>query len=136
MGDCLNVPAEIALQKKQYLKWLESERESSRINIDLARKMLPIAIRDCLTEKQKVYIVAYIAEELTMQQIAKKYGVNKATVSRTISRGLNNLYDHLRFVSPYFVEESMRQTMNLNRKTGYKFKNVKKRRNSDEKRAL
>lgn len=39
-----------------------------------------------LTKTQKCYIMLYYRDGLKMTEIAERYGVNKATVSRTIHR--------------------------------------------------
>lgn len=44
-----------------------------------------------LTKTQKSYIMLYYNEKKTIDEIAKIYGVNKSTVSRTIHRAKNNL---------------------------------------------
>lgn len=44
-----------------------------------------------LTEKQKCYIILYYKDELSMEEIAERFGVAKSTVSRTISRGRNRI---------------------------------------------
>lgn len=44
-----------------------------------------------LTKTQKSYIMLYYNDKKTIEEIAKIYGVNKSTVSRTIRRGKNNL---------------------------------------------
>lgn len=44
-----------------------------------------------LTKKQKCYIILYYRDKLTMEQIAKKYSVNKSTVSRTINAARRKL---------------------------------------------
>lgn len=44
-----------------------------------------------LTKTQKSYIMLYYNDKKTIEEIAKIYGVNKSTVSRTIHRAKNNL---------------------------------------------
>lgn len=62
-----------------------------------------------------------------MPAIADRYGVNKSTVSRTIWRGLDRLYDCLRFVSPEFSElEDVRKALRIDPKTGCKQRNRKR----------
>lgn len=47
-------------------------------------------VRDVLTETQMTYMIEHFGNGVKQVDIAKKYGVNKSTVSRTIKRGLNN----------------------------------------------
>ena len=48
-----------------------------------------------LTEKQRAYLSAYYFDELRPSQIARKYGVNRSTVIRTIRRAEDQLRRHL-----------------------------------------
>lgn len=60
---------------------------------------------DQLPPKQKQYLTCYLVEDLTMIQIAKKYGVDKTTVSRTIKRARVNLWKYLRYPSIRFLND-------------------------------
>ena len=44
-----------------------------------------------LTEKQRAYLKAYYFEELSPSRIARRYGVHRSTVLRTLRRAENNL---------------------------------------------
>ena len=48
-----------------------------------------------LTEKQRSYLSAYYFEELRPSQIARRYGVNRSTVIRTIRRAEARIRRHL-----------------------------------------
>ena len=48
-----------------------------------------------LTAKQQTYLSAYYFDELRPSQIARKYGVNRSTVMRTIRRAEDRLRRHL-----------------------------------------
>ena len=48
-----------------------------------------------LTEKQRAYLSAYYFDELRPSQIARKYGINRSTVIRTIRRAEDRLRRHL-----------------------------------------
>ena len=48
-----------------------------------------------LTEKQRAYLSAYYFDELRPSQIARKYGINRSTVIRTIRRAEDQLRRHL-----------------------------------------
>lgn len=48
-----------------------------------------------LTEKQRSYLSAYYFEELRPSQIARRYGVNRSTVIRTICRAEARIRRHL-----------------------------------------
>lgn len=51
-----------------------------------------------LSLKQKRYLTRYYYQEESMTQIAREYGVNKSTVSRTIARGRKRLEERLEFL--------------------------------------
>lgn len=54
-------------------------------------RLLNALLSDSLTKKQKYYIMLYYGEGLKIPEIAKRCGVNRSTVSRTIKRGRERL---------------------------------------------
>ena len=48
-----------------------------------------------LTEKQRAYLAAYYFDELRPSQIARRYGVSRSTVTRTLRRAEDRLRRHL-----------------------------------------
>ena len=68
-----------------------------------------------MTETQRQYILHYFVDRMTQKQIGERYGVNPATVSRTIHRGLDRMYRYLRFVSPAFIQAPNRCSYLKNR---------------------
>lgn len=54
-------------------------------------------IREELTEKQRLTLLAYYIQEQTITQIAQEQGVNKSTVSRTLKRAEARLRRFLRY---------------------------------------
>lgn len=76
-----------------------SERLSSdagrRIVIDHPQLLRDI-LNDNLTKKQKCYIILYYRDGLSVTQIADRFGVNKSTVSRTITRGRKRIAELLK----------------------------------------
>lgn len=93
---------------QMWLAGLESYGDN-RLDRERAKRLLPIILRECVTEVQKNYILAYYVERLNTVQIAEKYGVNISTVSRTINRGLDRIYKYLRFSSPTFINLPRRE---------------------------
>jgi len=89
--------------------WLTSEGEDNRAELDKLKRILPIVLDECCTVTQKEYILRYFVDRLKMPQIAKLYGVDVSTVSKTIHRGLTNAYKALRFVSPLFINAPQRR---------------------------
>lgn len=73
----------------------ETAEDNAERLLRLKRK-LPAALSK-LPEKQRMYLLAYYSERLTMEQLAERFGVNKSTVSRSIQRGKKKLQDYLQF---------------------------------------
>lgn len=68
----------------------------ARFVLELLRDVL----ENGLTKKQKCYIILYYKDNLTMEQIAAKYGVNRSTVSRTINAARRKINERvMRFVN-------------------------------------
>lgn len=60
--------------------------------IMLKRRLLKEFISFNLTKTQKQYIILYYKDNLTVTEIAKRFGVVPSTVSRTIKRARIKLY--------------------------------------------
>lgn len=58
----------------------------------LKQRDICVMIDENLTKTQKSYIMLYYSENKTVVEIARMFGVNKSTVSRTINRAKANLY--------------------------------------------
>lgn len=61
---------------------VRGEGESERVKTIIVRSLLS----DTLTVKQREYLILRYRQGMSCTEIAKIYGVNKATVSRTLSR--------------------------------------------------
>ena len=46
-----------------------------------------------MTEKEYEYTYLYYREEYTMDEIAKRYGVSKAMVNKTLKKAINKMKD-------------------------------------------
>ncbi len=79
-------------QKASLSRWLLEGATDNQSDMDKLKQMVPIAIKECCTEKQRLYITHYFADQLTMKDIAALYGVNKSSVSRVIRNGLRRMY--------------------------------------------
>ena len=111
--------SELQLNHAAFDMWLMGEGEDNRADLQKLKRILPIVLSECCTEKQCEYISHYFVDRMTMAEIAEKYDVNKATVSRTIRRGLDTAYGYLRFVSPLFIKQP-KQRRYLTRNGGAK----------------
>ncbi len=88
--------AEFCADKR--LEELMGNGESS--NSDKHRLMLKImrnVIENELTERQRLMIGLYYFKQMNIPEIAEKLGVNRSTVSRTISRGRRNIMEKMKY---------------------------------------
>ena len=65
--------------------------------IDRIKRNLTTAIDQDLTSRQRQMLSLYYFKGYTMERIGKELGVNKSTVSRTITRAVRRLYRALRY---------------------------------------
>lgn len=100
---------ELQLDQAAFDLWLMGEGEDNRADLEKMKRVLPIVLEECCTEKQRAYIMHYFVERMTMDAIADLYGINRSTVSRTIHRGIDTAYGYLRFVSPLFIRQTKRR---------------------------
>jgi len=84
--------------------WLHEDGTDNLVDINRAKRMLPIVLDECVTVVQRDYIIKYYIDGMNCSEIAELYRIDKSTVSRTIRRGIKNAYGYLRFVSPLFVK--------------------------------
>lgn len=101
--------AELRLERAAFEQWLQGEGGDNRAELDRLKRALPVVLAECVTETQRQYILHYFVDWMTQKQIGERYGVNPATVSRTIHRGLDRMYRYLRFVSPAFIQAPKRR---------------------------
>lgn len=62
-------------------------------------RLLRRALREELTPKQRAYLTAYVFDGENIVQIARREGVNKTTVWRTILRAQHNLRRQLKYAA-------------------------------------
>lgn len=87
----------------QFAKWCSNEEEldySSHV-----KKALLVAFNEELTEKQKMYYTMYYIDKISIPDIARMVGVNKSTVSRTITRATKILHSVLRYSAPHLLNQ-------------------------------
>ena len=112
--------SDLQLQHAAFDLWMAGEGDDNRTDIEKARRILPIVLDEVCTVTQKEYIMAYFFEGCNIPKIAKRYGVNVSTVSRTINRGLDKAWRYLRFMSPLFMKAPRRKRYLTNRATARK----------------
>ena len=97
--------------------WLTAEGGDNFAELSRVKRILPIVLEECVTEKERRYIMAYFVERKKVSEIAQEFGVNQSSVSRGIKRGLNKAYRYLRFVSPLFIRAPQKRSY-LRREAG------------------
>lgn len=93
----------IASNSYAYSEYQKKDRSTNTEAFNRAKKALPEVMK-LLPKKQRTYIYLYFVEQKSTVGIAKKYHINKATVSRTINRGLDRIYRITVIISPEFAE--------------------------------
>lgn len=88
--------------------YTELMAEDNHAQIGRLKQNLTHALRQDITAKQREYMILYYAEGLTMEEIARRGGVNKSTVSRTLKRGRQRLYRCLRYGAANLLEQAGR----------------------------
>ena len=84
------IPGEFAL-------WQLENAETNSENINLLKKALRGAVQRELTPLQRETLLTYYCEGLSMAEIAARQGVNRSTVSRSITRSRERLKRVLRY---------------------------------------
>lgn len=79
--------------------------EDNTRQLDKLKENLVKALRQDITNRQRQYLQLYYDQGLNMPQIARRLGVNKSTVSRTIKRGEARLRRCLRYGANNLLEE-------------------------------
>ena len=86
---------DMAIEGASLRRYAEDLGGSNTGDLKRMRDAIPGIIRNHLTDKQRTYILAYFFEGMNVREIGDLYEVNRATVSRTIHRGLKRIYAHL-----------------------------------------
>jgi len=95
--------SDLELTHASFDLWLGAQGEDNRAELDRVKRILPLILEECCTDRQKTFIMHYFGDRMTIAEIAKEYGIGKPAVSKTIHRGLNKAYKYLRFCSPLFI---------------------------------
>ena len=70
------------------------------------RRNLSSALREDITERQRLALMLYYGEGLCMREVGERMGVDKSTVSRTIRRGEQRLRRCLRYGAGLLLDEA------------------------------
>ena len=77
--------------------WLRENAEDNSDQLERLRRNLRRAREQELTPRQREILALYYDRGLKMPQIARKLGINRSTVSRTVKRAKERLYRCLRY---------------------------------------
>ena len=91
---------------QQYMT-VSSGSTSNTRSINRMKSAIKGIINDHTTEKQREYLLAYFFDGLNVREIGELHGVNKATVSRGIHRGMRRVYRQLLAVEPSMKDTPM-----------------------------
>lgn len=86
--------------------YTELMADDNRDQINRLKRNLTRALRQDITAKQRQYMMLYYGQNMSMEAIAKEFGVNKSTVSRTLKRGRQRLYRCLRYGAANLLEQA------------------------------
>lgn len=86
--------------------YTELMADDNRDQINRLKRNLTHALRQDITKRQREYMILYYGRSMSMEAIAKQYGVNKSTVSRTLKRGRQRLYRCLRYGAANLLEQA------------------------------
>ena len=76
--------------------WARENRDDNRLQIERLLRNLPMAEQD-LTDRQRQILRMRYSQSMTVSSIARELGINKSTVSRTLSNSTMKLYRSLRY---------------------------------------
>ena len=77
--------------------WMREHAEDNSDQLERLRRTLRRAREQELTPRQREILALYYDRGLKMPQIARKLGINRSTVSRTVKRAKERLYRCLRY---------------------------------------
>jgi len=77
----------------------DASDDSASVKAALFRMTVRDILDNGLTKKQKCYIMYYYRDGLTMEEIAKRCGVNRSTVSRTVAAARRKIEQRLIYLA-------------------------------------
>ena len=84
-------PIKNFMDKSAYLEYLLANAETNQDVLNRVKRNLLIAIEYELSEPERQAIILKFYDGLSQKEIAKKLGVNPATISRNLTRAKNKL---------------------------------------------
>ena len=86
--------------------YTELMAQDNKDQINRLKRNLTHALRQDITQRQREYMILYYGQNMSMEAIARRCGVNKSTVSRTLKRGRQRLYRCLRYGAANLLEQA------------------------------
>lgn len=74
------------------------EGETNELRVQILRSALPKVIENRLSSRQRECVKLYYFENLNMAQTAKRLGIERSTVSRTLKRARENIRLSLEYI--------------------------------------
>ena len=85
-------------------RWATLMAEDNSRELTFIRGKLARALAEEVTPRQREVLTLYYQGELNLDQIGRRLGVNRSTVSRTLRRGEDRLRRCLRYGSPALLD--------------------------------
>ena len=96
---------EAHVERTLYKIWVQASGETNEQWLEHLRNCVKVAIDECLTQKQKQYLLLYL-NGYNQVEITRMLSVDRCTVSKTLHRAINNLQRYLRFATPSTLHTS------------------------------
>jgi len=77
--------------------WMQSHADDNERDIYRLKRNLRVAREQELTRRQRQLLQMQFEQKMTVTQIAEELGLNKSTVSRTLTRARQRLYKCLQY---------------------------------------
>ena len=77
--------------------WLRAQSGDNSQRRQRLLRNLPMAVEQDLTDRQRQILRMRYSQSMTVSSIARELGINKSTVSRTLSNSTMKLYRSLRY---------------------------------------
>lgn len=103
MNEHLQKKHDYIFELAAFNQWACEQGGGNTEDLERAKRYIPIVLNEALTPVQRNYIIHYYVDLKNMEEIAREFGVDRSTVSRTIKRGRKNAYNCLRFAPPLFI---------------------------------
>lgn len=102
------------LEKAMFALWRKESGETNDLWLEHLKNCISVGISETLTEKQRYCIGLYLSG-YNQREISRMSGLSPSTVSRHISRGLNNLLSRIKYATPATLRVEAKVRQNLTR---------------------